>query len=209
MENFGFEDGTVACRQLGYGDLISFYTDTDIAAGPIWLAEVACTGQEADLADCPANEWGQVGNCTHNDDVWIQCGNRDSTVRLVDGDNDYSGILQIYYNGEWGLVCDDFFSYPAGDVACRQLGHQRAYNITSSVDDSGYQYLLDNVRCNGDETNLFQCLHDGWENHNCFNEAVYLECTGEYQICYKKRSDILTFSRLPMLGGQLTRFVLK
>ena len=39
----------------------------------------------------------------------------------------YSGIVQIYINGQWGNICDDtYYSYYEADVICHQLGYTGA-----------------------------------------------------------------------------------
>jgi len=44
------------------------------------------------------------------------------TVRLVGGTSSNEGRLEVYYNGTWGTVCDDFFSDVDTRVACNSLG---------------------------------------------------------------------------------------
>ena len=92
-------------------------------------------------------------------------------LRLVDGtltDADGTpceGRLEIYYNGAWGTICDDYWTEAEADVACRQLGF-----VGGSVDDwhrfrsayfppgtSDQAIVLDDVDCTGRESNLFEC----------------------------------------------------
>ena len=54
---------------------------------------------------------------THNERA-----NENIVLRLVDGDHSASGRLDIYYNDEWGSICDDKFDRNDAKVACRQLG---------------------------------------------------------------------------------------
>ena len=43
------------------------------------------------------------------------------TVRLVGGALPSEGRLEVYYNGTWGTVCDDYFNDVDAKVACKSL----------------------------------------------------------------------------------------
>ena len=74
-DRWGLVDATVACRQLGY----SVASDVPNSGrfgpgvGPIWMDEVACTGDEQRLADCDFAGWGSHINCGHTDDAATVC----------------------------------------------------------------------------------------------------------------------------------------
>ena len=46
----------------------------------------------------------------------------DGEVRLVGGQNEMEGRVEICYNGIWGAVCSRNWEYNEAAVVCRQLG---------------------------------------------------------------------------------------
>ncbi len=44
-------------------------------------------------------------------------------IRLVGGNYSNTGLLQVYCNGQWGTVCDDYYDSKAARVSCNQLGY--------------------------------------------------------------------------------------
>ena len=68
---WGDTDATVACRQLGYHSGTAHKrAHFGQGSGPIWLDNVACTGDESRLIDCPYNP---TPNCHHGEDAGVTC----------------------------------------------------------------------------------------------------------------------------------------
>ena len=72
--------------------------------------------------------------------------------------------MEIFHNGNWGTVCDDYWDMKDARVVCRQLGFPDAVSAPHSAHfgvGSG-QIWLDNVGCSGSESSIANCVHNGW-----------------------------------------------
>ena len=97
-------------------------------------------------------------------------GGVDGSVRLVNGGGLLNqGRVEIYHDGQWGTVCDDFWDMNDARVVCRQLGFPGALNFTlhGAFGHGSGPIWLDNVRCDPFEERLDRCSSLGWGVHNC------------------------------------------
>ena len=92
-------------------------------------------------------------------------------MRLVNGDTELEGRVEVFYNGEWGTVCDDRWDLNDAQVVCRQLGFGPAVAARSSAffGQGNGQIWLDNVNCIGTELNIADCSHNGWGIEDCYH----------------------------------------
>ncbi|XP_028416440.1 deleted in malignant brain tumors 1 protein-like [Dendronephthya gigantea] len=91
------------------------------------------------------------------------------------------GRVEIFYNGNWGTICDSQWDIKSATVVCRQLGYQKALAALKGnlVPSGSGQIWLDNVRCSGNEQNLASCSHRGWGVHDCHHsEDAGVNCFG-------------------------------
>ena len=94
-------DAGVVCRMLGFDgpstatSMASFGEGT----GEIQMDNVACTGQESSIGDCPHNGW-RSHNCRHSEDAGVICS-------MLQGNNKcYHGTDKSI--GYWKILVDNF-----------------------------------------------------------------------------------------------------
>ena len=92
-------------------------------------------------------------------------------VRLVNGSSDRQGRVEVFYNGEWGTVCNHHFDKRGAEVICRMMGYPGALsaevNGSFGAGNSSQKILLDDLWCSGHETSVASCSFRRWGSHNC------------------------------------------
>lgn len=82
------------------------------------------------------------------------------------------GRIEVFYNREWGTICDDDFTLANAHVLCRHLGFVEALSWSHSAKygpGSG-KIWLDNVMCGGTENSIEKCVSRGWGNSDCTHQ---------------------------------------
>lgn len=116
---------------------------------------------------------------------------REDRVRFVDFTNDWEGIIEARGNISWNPICDDGWDMSAGDVVCRMLGYERALGTYIGLNSSASNpYILDDIACDGTETDIMDCDHGPLLEHDCTqNEHAGVSCLpGEWK-SYEARRD--------------------
>ncbi|XP_064293638.1 deleted in malignant brain tumors 1 protein [Phalacrocorax carbo] len=183
-DSWDLSDAAVVCRQLGCGVALSAPGSARFGwgAGPIWLDDVSCVGEETDFSECRAKMWG-IHNCHHGEDAGVVCAGNSSSanLRLVNGPHSCAGRVEVFYAGQWGTVCDDGWDLNDAAVVCRQLGCGRAQAAQGRAyfGQGMGRIWLDDVGCTGREEALAQCPARPWGHSNCnHGEDASVVCSG-------------------------------
>ena len=93
------------------------------------------------------------------------------------------GRIEIFYEEKWGTICDQGWDIYDGTVVCRQLGYQQALAITTGSSKFGPgsgPVQLQDVACNGNESNLFMCSFPRSESTCLHDQDVGGICAGSH-----------------------------
>ncbi|CAH3165697.1 unnamed protein product [Pocillopora meandrina] len=171
MFGWDLEDGRVACRQLGYRDVLTvLYKWNRTSQMLTWMDIVKCTGNEQSLSNCSyelvtyrSAEWTSAGVvCKNNSKTGLQ-------IHLRKWSVSYAGRIEVFLAGKWGAINSYNWQLADAHVACRQLGfsgadlaiHGAAYVFAPKFSGNSMDIQwLDNVECRGSESSLDECPHE-------------------------------------------------
>ncbi|XP_051748220.1 deleted in malignant brain tumors 1 protein-like, partial [Ctenopharyngodon idella] len=146
----------VVCKELGCGDVIEAKSAAYFGqgSGPVWLSGLQCA-TDSTLRNCNSQGWGQ-NSCGHEKDAGVTC---QPKIRLANGNTSCSGRVEVFYNGQWGTVCDDGWDLSDAAVACREMGCGDAVEAKSAAyfGPGAGQIFMGNVSCVGNEATLSVC----------------------------------------------------
>nr|XP_057917976.1 neurotrypsin isoform X1 [Doryrhamphus excisus] len=166
-------DASVICRQLGLSDIGTAVQHIQFGSGSglFHFERLGCRGDEKSLSACRSRTF-VTGDCNHGNEAAARCVPPEGSgppLRLVGGEEDFEGRVEVFHSGRWGSVCDDQWDDRDAAVVCRQLGFSgeaKAWSWAHFGQGSG-PIMLDAVSCTGNELFLDQCPHGDWEQHNC------------------------------------------
>nr|XP_050866618.1 uncharacterized protein LOC127071398 isoform X3 [Vespula vulgaris] len=115
--------------------------------------------------------------------------NLDYAIRLAGSDNFDEGRIEVKILGVWGQVCDDGFGMINAGVICKELGFPlgaleiKPGGFYGNLDPPN-RFMVDQLKCRGNETSLRECDFEGWGVHNCQpEEAVGVVCKTAVDSC--------------------------
>ncbi|KAI4586293.1 hypothetical protein MJG53_004080 [Ovis ammon polii x Ovis aries] len=172
---------SIICRQLGCGDSGSLNTSVGLREGsrPQWVDLIQCRKTDTSLWQCPSGPW-KFSSCSPKEEAYISCADREK-LRLRGGDSECSGRVEVWHSGSWGTVCDDSWSLAEAEVVCQQLGCGQALETVRSAafGPGNGSIWLDEVRCAGWESSLWDCAAEPWGQSDCKHEEdAGVKCSG-------------------------------
>ncbi|XP_077090921.1 scavenger receptor cysteine-rich domain-containing protein DMBT1 [Siphateles boraxobius] len=166
-DGWDLSDAAVVCREMGCGSVVdASHAYFAQGSGPMWLNNVQCIGSESTLKRCRSNA---NTSCSNYKGAGVIC---QSPVLLTNGSHPCSGRVEVRHNGIWGTVCDDGWDLSDAAVVCREMGCGDVIEAKSAAyfgQGSGPMWM-NNVRCNGTESTLKDCVLSGRVQQNCSHE---------------------------------------
>ncbi|KAM6067924.1 scavenger receptor cysteine-rich type 1 protein M130-like [Theristicus caerulescens] len=197
-DNWDMKDAEVVCQQLGCGSAAGAYLARarfSQGEGPVSLALVECSGDEAALWECQIRGWGPYRGI-HDFDTAVVCQGRSwvaegragpgtsltidprafpaGFARLVGGDGACAGQLQVRQGRAWASVCEDHVDIKAAQVVCRELGCGTALAVRGTGRfEAGTGPLWERAfECTGTESLLATCARRPPRSQGCTSHAT-------------------------------------
>ena len=131
-------------------------------------------------------------------------------VRLTGGETANEGRVEVYYQGVWGAVCNQYWDMNDANVVCRSLGLPAASYVFSNTYMFGggrKRSWMTRLRCSGTESSLADCSHAGWGNTYSWCSYYYYHAA---VVCGQPAGNILLYTLFsPSTFGKTPKIVLR
>ncbi|NWV93283.1 C163A protein, partial [Machaerirhynchus nigripectus] len=169
------------CKHLGCGEGGGIETDFKYGrgSGPTWLDHIECTEQHSSLWECQSDPWDPQSCDNRAEETHITCTDREK-LRVMGGEDECSGRVEIWHQGSWGTICDDTWDMADANVVCRQLGCGSAVSALSEAafGEGTGPIWLEKVHCKGTELSLWDCPAKPLFGKNCdHKEDAAVNCS--------------------------------
>eukprot|EP00057_Strongylocentrotus_purpuratus_P018546 XP_011673020.1 PREDICTED: neuropeptide FF receptor 2-like [Strongylocentrotus purpuratus] len=164
---WGLADSEVTCFELGLSGAVLLDYGSYKPHPDNVMYDVRCVGNETTILDCPSSDVDEVGDCWSPVKAYAYCTNY--TIRLTGANFPGEGRVEVFYLGSWRPVCSDNWDLSDGHVACRELGLGTVLGVDHgfiSSEEMG-DYILNDVRCNGSESRILDCLGSTFSIGKC------------------------------------------
>lgn len=143
-----------------------------------------CGDCSTSCATCEGPTMDDCLTCATN---YYQAG---GSMRLVEGPSSTEGRVEVFHDGEWGTVCDDYIWHDEARVVCRAIGCTGDFDATilspAQYGEGTGRIWLDDVQCDGTEEDLSECSHLEWGRHNCNHYedlTIRCDCAAREPMC--------------------------
>jgi hypothetical protein len=83
--------------------------------------------------------------------------------RLAGGFANY-GRVEMSVDGVWGTICNRYWDKMDASVFCKSIGFATGFPYyKDSIKIQTGRIYEPNLHCNGDESSLLDCAHEGWK----------------------------------------------
>ncbi|KAL4239801.1 scavenger receptor [Mactra antiquata] len=167
-KHFDNNAADVVCRTAGFHMWNASFLTGVVSSSVPYINHINCTGNERHLAMCKSEPWNAT-SCEDDLVATVNCDIYHTTMRLVNGENPYSGRIEVFYDGEWGTVCENRFDINNAEVVCRTLGYNFSTDVTVHIDDYDGSYgskplMIRDMSCEGNELDVSLCKSEDWKS---------------------------------------------
>nr|CAH7761024.1 unnamed protein product [Callosobruchus chinensis] len=115
------------------------------------------------------------------------------SIKLAGAKEKNQGRIEVTAFGKTGYICDDQFGLQEANIVCKELGFElgaidvkgQSY-FAKDVKENNTLYMMDDLKCFGNENSLLDCNFAGWGIHDCQDlEIVGVVCKTPEEKCGK------------------------